>query len=62
MRRPDKVISMSVYSDEFQTIITSRKNKMQSNTLYKTTVNRVYLNIGNVCFNSKWEEVQLGFK
>lgn len=40
------------------TIITSRKNKMQSDALYIAAKNKNYVNIVNVCLNSKWEELE----
>lgn len=33
-------------------IITSSKNKMQNNALYKATKNKAYVNAVNVCLNS----------
>lgn len=38
-------------------IITSSKNKMQSNALYKATKNKVYVNAVNACLNSNKKDL-----
>lgn len=38
-------------------IITSSKNKMQSNALYKATKNKAYVNAVNVCLNSNKKDL-----